>query len=237
MGFPQIFLKNSNNQNERMNAPSGHQAVYLKSIQQHIAPVNLADELAKLLSMSRSAAYRRVSGESLLNFDEIALLLQHYPISLETQLNPNTTRFNVPFLHQSPRTMTEYLDSIERHLSVLANSQAAKIQYVAHEIPFFQYLFEPDLAAFKMYMWSRTVWRVPSMRFESFDLDTYRRDVGLQRQIRRLSEMYASISSEEIWNSNMLDITLNQIRHCCQSRKFKSAEEPRELFKIGRAHV
>ena len=229
--------KNSNNQNERMNAPSGHQVFYLRTIQQHIAPVNLADELAKLLSMSRSAAYRRVSGESLLNFDEMTILLQHYPVSLETQLNPNTTRFNAPFLHQSPQTMTEYLDSIECHLSVLANAEAAKIQYVAHEIPFFHYLFEPDLAVFKMYMWSRTVWRVPAMRFESFDLDTYRRDAGLQRQIRRLSEMYASIPSEEIWNSNMLDITLNQIRHCCKANRFKTKQEAVQLFKILRGLI
>ncbi len=219
-----------------MNTSPNQQILFLKSIQQLIHPVNLAEELIRLLSLSRSAAYARMSGKAQLSFDETVILLQHYPVSLETQLKPTTTRFNAPFLNHPPTSMTAYLDAIERDLTVLAQSPDSLIQYMAHEVPFFHYLFEPDLAAFKMYMWGRTVWGIEDTR-TPFDLEKYRQNAPLQAQMRRLSEMYASIESEEIWNSNMLDITLNQIGHCCQSRKFKSAEEPRELFKILRGLI
>lgn len=220
-----------------MNTSNLQQIQFLKSIQKKIHPRSLADELMALLSINKSSAYRRLTGESQLSFNETVLLLQTYSVSLETQLNPQTTRFHAPFLNNKPTSMTAYLDSIERNLSVLAQSPDSKIQYMAHEVPFFHYLFEPDLAAFKMYMWSRTVWRIESMRFEDFDLDKYRQDAALQKQMQRLSAMYASIESEEIWNSNMLDITLNQIRHCCQSNRFKTKQEATELFRILRGLI
>ena len=210
------------------------QKEYLSKIQYLIAPVSLTRVLAEQLHTGISGAYRRMNGETLLTFEELSWLLATYPVSLESSLRPNTIRYTVPALHAQPTSPSAYLDLIEKDLTVLAAEPTCLIQYMANEIPFFYYLLSPELAYFKLYMWSFTVWEIEGNRDEPFDIETFRKDVHLNNQIKRLLVLYSSVASEEIWNINMLDTTLNQIKYCRDAHRFKNPADADFLVKILR---
>ncbi len=191
-------------------------------LQKHIAPISLAQALSTQFKISVSTAYRRINGETLLTFDEISWLLATYPVSLESSLRPNTIRYTVPALHAQPTSPSAYLELIEKDLTILAAEPTCLIQYMANEIPFFYYLLLPELAYFKLYMWSFTVWEIEEKTNEPFDMEAFRHDVHLNNQIKRLLVLYSSVASEEIWNINMLDTTLTQIQYCRDTKRFKN---------------
>lgn len=215
-------------------SPSLPQKEFLQNIQKHIAPINLAHVLETQFHFSPSAAYRRINGEKPLTFDEISWLLTNYPVSLESSLRPNLIRYTVPALHAQPQSPSAYLDLIEKDLTVLAAEPDCLIQYMANEIPFFYYLLSPELAYFKLYMWSFTVWEIEGKANEPFDMEAFRKDVHLNNQIKRLIVLYSSIASEEIWNVNMLDTTLTQIQYCRDANRFKNTTDADFLVDILR---
>jgi hypothetical protein len=210
------------------------QKKWLQGLQKHIAPISLPHVLAEQFHTSLSTAYRRINGETLLTFDEISWLLTTYPVSLESSLRPNTIRYTVPALHAQPESPSAYLALIEKDLTVLAAEPTCLIQYMANEIPFFYYLLSPELAYFKLYMWSFTVWEIEGKRNEPFDMEVFRKDAHLNNQIKRLIVLYGSVASEEIWNINMFDTTLNQIQYCRDTRRFKNPADADFLVEILR---
>jgi hypothetical protein len=210
------------------------QKEWLAQLQKHIAPISLPDLLAEQFHISPSAAYRRMNGETPLTFDELSWLLATYPVSLESTLRPNTIRYTVPALHAQPQSPSAYLDLIEKDLTVLGTEPTCLIQYMANEIPFFYYLLSPELAYFKLYMWSFTVWEIEGIATQPFDMEVFRKDVDLNNQMKRLIVLYSSIASEEIWNINMLDTTLNQIQYCRDAKRFKNVSDADFLVDILR---
>ena len=210
------------------------QKEWLNAIQQFIAPIRLSHVLETHFHFSSSAAYRRINGDKPLTFDETAWLLVTYPVSLESSLRPNTIRYTVPALHAQPTSPSAYLDLIEKDLTVLAAEPTCLIQYMANEIPFFYYLLSPELAYFKLYMWSLTVWEIEGKKNKSFDIEVFRKDAHLNNQIKRLIVLYSSVASEEIWNINMLDTTLNQIQYCRDAERFKNPADAHFLVEILR---
>jgi hypothetical protein len=198
------------------------QKEWLHELQKHITPISLPSVLEAQFHISPSAAYRRMNGETPLTFDELSYLLTTYPMSLESTLRPNTIRYTVPALHAQPQSPSAYLDLIEKDLTVLATEPTCLIQYMANEIPFFYYLLSPEMAYFKLYMWSFTVWQIEGIATQPFDIEVFRKDINLNNQIKRLIVLYSSVASEEIWNINMLDTTLNQIQYCQDTNRFKN---------------
>ncbi len=215
--------------------PKAIQKQLLQQIHQHIAPVNLADELSELLNITKSGAYRRIKGETLLSMEDLAKILTRYEtVSFEKIVKPNQVAYQFRSLTNPITSISDYLTIIEQDLLRLTAHPNVFISYVAQEVPFFHYLLVPEIAAFKLYMWSLTVWNLDAMRHERFDLDTYQQDEKLQNQIKRIVQLYASIAGEEIWNSNMFDITLNQIRHCYLSGRFLKEGDARKMFSLLR---
>jgi hypothetical protein len=213
---------------------NSQQKDWLAQLQKQIAPKSLIKVLEDQFHISASAAYRRINGDTSLTFDELSYLLANYNISLESSLRPNTIRYTVPALQAQPQSPHAYLDLIERDLTFLAAEPACTILYMANELPFFYYLLAPEIAYFKFYMWRFTVWQIEGKAIKAFDIDTYRKDAPLNQQIKRLAILYASVGSEEIWNVNMLDTTLNQIQYCKDANRFKHPSDASFLIDILR---
>ena len=209
-----------------------------KQIQERIAPINLIDELIVLFRISTSGAYRRINGETLITIDELANVLNRYPmVSFESLIRPQQIVYNFPSMIAPPKNMFEFLDAIERDLIQIAALPNPFISYAAMEVPFFHYLLVPEIAAFKLYMWSRTVWHLEATKHQPFELENNKTQIVFQSQIQRIAQLYASIAGEEIWNNNMLDITLNQLRYCYHAGRFKKKEDIRKLFDLLRGLI
>ncbi len=210
----------------------------LQQIHQHIAPVNLADELSELLNITQSGAYRRIKGETLLSLEDLAKILTRYEtVSFEKIVKPNQVAYQFRSLTNPITSICDYLTTIEYDLQRLVLYPKVFMSYAAQEVPFFHYLLMPEIAFFKLYMWSLTIWHLHPMKHETFDLEAYQKDEKLQNQINRIANLYASIAGEEIWNSNMFDNTLNQIRHCYLSGRFPKEEDARKMFSLLRGLI
>ncbi len=233
------FLTIHSKINERTNMASKElQKNFFKQIQTNIDPISLIDELINLLHISASGAYRRINGETLMSIEELTAVLNRYPmVSFESFIRPQQIAYNFPSMIVPPQNMFEFLDAIEKDITQIAASPNAFISYAAMEVPFFQYLLVPEIAAFKLYMWSRTVWHLEGSKHQSFELEKNKTQIVFQSQIERIAQLYASIAGEEIWNNNMLDITLNQIRYCYHAGRFKKKEDVPKLFDLLRGLI
>lgn len=213
--------------------PKNIQTELLHQIQQKIAPLNLADELAQILNIGLSSAYRRINGTTPLSIEELANVMVRYnTVSFDTFVRPNQAPFVLPVLSNAPKNVFDYLDVIETDLDEAKQYPEALISYAAQDLLIFHYFLVPEIALFKLYMWDRTIWDFEPTRYEPFDLDKQKQNTKLLEQIARIADAYALIDSEEIWNVNMLDVTLNQIQYCYLSGHFKNRKQVQYLFNL-----
>ena len=198
-------------------------------IEQQIQPRKLSAELGQILSIAPSAVYRRLSGETLISFEQLLILLKHYDVSFEQLTNPLAISFELPTLLMPARKLAEFLNLIENDLTELSQFPKSIVRFAALEVPIFYYLASPPLAAFKFYMWQRTLMPLENYTLNKFSFKEFTSDSPLQMHIKNMVEMYNQVESEEIWNSNMFDITLNQIRYCLNAGLFKNSSDVKIL--------
>ncbi len=209
------------------------QANLFKQIQKKIAPLSIADELVDLLGIGLSTAYRRINGTTPLTPDELVKVLARYPtVSFEKLIKPNYAPFTLPVLTTAPKNVFQYLDVIESDLNEARQYPDTLISYAAQDLLFFHYLLIPEIAVFKLYMWDRTIWGFEDTKHQPFNLEKQLQNKKLLQQIERIAEAYARIHCEEIWNINMLDVTLNQIQHSYLSGHFKDALQVRYMLTL-----
>ena len=100
--------------------PKAIQKQLLQQIHQHIAPVNLADELSELLNITKSGAYRRIKGETLLSMEDLAKILTRYEtVSFEKIVKPNQVAYQFRSLTNPITSICDYLTTIEYDLQRL----------------------------------------------------------------------------------------------------------------------
>lgn len=203
---------------------------FFQLIQQQNSDKNIADLVAQELSIGKSGAYRRIRSETLLSFEELLILSKKFSISLDTLINPMATGFLAPVLSRNLNQVHDYLEEIESDLRQISQCRDSKLYFLSLE--FFFYLFEPKLAAFKFYMWNRIVWQGNDKKIEPFDFDLYLKDKKFIHKIQSIEKLYRQIASEEVWKTDMLNTTLQQIRHCVNSGLFKNFEDAIELFTV-----
>lgn len=203
-------------------------------IEQKIQPRKLSAEIGQLLSIAPSAVYRRLSGETLISFEQLLVLLKHYDISFERLTNPLAISFELPKALTSTKKLSGFLKFIEADLVELHQYPTSKIRFAALEVPIFYYLSSPALAAFKFYMWQRTL--VPTKNYTStkFSFSEFTTETILHVHIKNIVELYNKIESEEVWNSNMFDITFNQIRYCLNAGLFQDVNDVKILIDSSR---
>jgi hypothetical protein len=210
--------------------PQNIQEQLFTLIEQKIQPRKLSAELGDILSIAPSAVYRRLSGETLISFEQLLLLIKHYDITFGQLTDPLAISFELPTLLTPPKKLTEFLTILERDLAELKRDSASKIRFAALEVPLFYYLMFPELAAFKFFMWRRTLWQTKNPALTKFSFTEYTNDSPLQKQMHNMVDLYSTIEGEEVWNTNMFDITLNQIRYCLNAGLFQDPNDVKILI-------
>jgi hypothetical protein len=200
-----------------------------QKIQLTIGSRTLADELIALLGIGKSAAYRRIRCETELTFQELLLLHRHFKISLDDIFQDNYTGFNLSDSALNSLSGKAYLQSIEQDLIYISQFPETLVRYAASEVPLFYYLLEPKVAAFKLFFWSKTIWRIENKLFTKLRFKDFTADTQLTPIIKNISKLYGHINSLEIWNENMMDIIINQIKYCVKADIFEKQEDALEL--------
>jgi hypothetical protein len=110
---------------------------------------------------------------------------------------------------QTPET---YLALLLGQLESLTALPQPEVWYASQETPLFYYTLQPELLAFKLYMWQKTRWTQtplpPVFSAERF----YAQWPGAEVLRRHILQRYFSVPALELWSAHALEHTLRQIQ-------------------------
>jgi hypothetical protein len=189
--------------------------------------VSLSDELAESLNISSDSAYRRMRMEKKLSVEEVEILCQKYEIALDLTLaaHGNATHFRRVSTEASQ--FSGFLEGIAADLKTIVSQPGARILYYAKDIPLFHYFPFPEIAAFKLFFWRRSVMGQPSLQKEKFNL--FQQSSGIPAHGLQMTELYNAIPSTEIWSAETFLSLLLQIRYYHESGIFAGPRDARIL--------
>lgn len=197
---------------------------FLQHIKAKVPNGRLAEVLMQILSIEKSAAYRRSSGTSPLSLNEIKLLAQHFSVSVDQFIFADTDKsvFTFPYMEQPVRSIGDFMEGIAQRIEQAAQLKEVKINFVSREIPIFHYFNFPELTAFKTYIWGRTVWKLPQFQEQKFSLKKIK---GIKRHQQKILKHYNILPGNEIWGTDGLAIPLSQIEYYLEQDMFEEPEE------------
>jgi hypothetical protein len=187
---------------------------------------NVIYDIAGLLNISNDAAYRRMRGETLLDFNETITLCKHYNVNIDEYIsgNPYEIKFQyMPMQNDFMAYYRIYINALRNYLKniVIDSSPNKKILFSATDIPIFHLCKFPLLKAFKIYTWYKLFEKTNESKFSSDDIISS----DLINIFTEISDLYAQIDSVEIWTNNTLNSYLNLIKYFHEIDCFNSIDD------------
>jgi hypothetical protein len=188
--------------------------------------VNLVHEIARLLNIGTDAAYRRLRGETLLNFNEIITLCKHYNTNIDEYINDNPYEIKFQHMPMQDDFMTYYriyINALRDYLKSMVNDPSInkQILFSATDIPIFHLCKFSTLKAFKIYTWRKLFEKTDDSKFSADNIIT----PDLISTFKEISDLYNQIDSIEIWTNNTLNSYLNLIKYFHDIDCFHSVED------------
>lgn len=183
------------------------------------------DHLSGVLFLGRSTLYKKIKGETMLNFEELQRIGSEYEVSIDSYISGKSTmqHLDFPSIAGQPSCFEDFVDPIIVELELMKNCEGASIHYATNELPLYYYLLFEELALFKLFVWGKTVWK-----FSKDAPGKYSHSLGtmdLKTKLRKGYDLYAQIDSREFWSLNILDNTLHQIRYFAEGYLFQRPED------------
>jgi len=192
------------------------------------ANFSFVHDLSELLNISYDSAYRRIRGEKELSLDELKSICLHYEISIDSLFNykSNHVIFSSLALGEEGFTFENWLQSLLEGIKRIYNSQQKEIIYAAKDLPVFYYFEFPEIAAFKIYFWHKTL--IPASEYQD-RLISLEPPENLYQIGHQLLSYYIKIPTIEIWSEATIASILRQIEYCFVSGFFARNED---VFKL-----
>lgn len=207
------------------------QTKLFERIREKLAPeLSFIHEMGQVLNISYDSAYRRVRGEKDLSMEDLYKLSSHYGLSVDSLFNINTEEvsFKCVPLDSEKFKVKDWLGLVLQNIKNIAEAREKEIIYAAKDIPVFHYFQIPEIAAFKVFFWEKTLFQFPEYDEKQFRLDETDPDII---KIGKQSLVYASkIPTKEIWNLDTFNIMLRQIEYYYISGFFAKNEDLMNLI-------
>lgn len=174
----------------------------------------LVDELQTLWGGSKGHIYKKMKGEAPITLREALDAAKKYGFSLDEFVAGQSDQviFRYPTLGRPPRTAQRFLGELRHAMVTVSALPNTRIRYATNEIPIFYYLLFPELTAFKMYLWSRSVWNSIAGNISGMDwIAALLADADFAHLRLDTFDTFAGIPTQEFYPLNMLDNTLSQI--------------------------
>jgi hypothetical protein len=186
--------------------------------------LSLADEIADVLNVSIDSAYRRIRGEKELSFEEIQKLSNRFPISIDKVLNLKTDSilFSGHLIEPKDFDFSKYLDNIYNTVNHIAGFEQKELFYFSKDIPLFYYYMFPELAAFKFFVWMKTLFQFPQyamVKFGSVNLED-----AFFEKVKRIAELSCKVPTSVILNVENIQTTLRQVEYYKDTGMFASKQ-------------
>lgn len=190
------------------------------------AHLSLVSELADLLELSHDSVYRRMRGEKPLSLSELKRICDRYKISLDQLLHLETESvvFQAPGINTSSPDLQTHLKDMEEQMRFFSSFTNPRILYLCKDVPFWYFFLFPEIAAFKVFFWSKTIMNQPAFANQLFSLKdelfTESIDAG-----RRILTLYNAIPSVELWNLESIHSTIHQVSFYKEAGIFKQPDD------------
>ncbi|MCD4696331.1 MAG: helix-turn-helix transcriptional regulator [Bacteroidales bacterium] len=187
--------------------------------------LSFVDELSELLKISYDSAYRRIRGEKELSFSELSKLCKHFGISIDCLFNIGTDKVIFKHIPVVPPDfgIKQWLKKILVDLQKIQHANVSEIIYAAKDPPVFHYFQFPEIGAFKMFFWEKTIFQFPQLADKKFTLKYVDEEIGeIGEKILTTS---LKIPTTEIWNEDTFNITFKQIENYWISGLFEKKED------------
>jgi hypothetical protein len=198
-----------------------NQVKFIERIKQALPPsLSLVCELADLLEISTDSAYRRIRSETTFSFDEIVKLCNHYKISFNSfcQNESGSVNFKYTMLQNSIDSFKGYISGMLNDMKRINHAQEKEIIYAAEDIPIFHDFKFPELAAFKMFYWMKSVLNVPEFEGKKYDPSLV--DASIMADGKEMLDIYVKTPCTEIWNDRTISSIIKQIDYYYESGLF-----------------
>lgn len=209
-----------------MATPNEIQTALFQAIK-HRLPENFSfvHEIAELLGISYDSAYRRIRGDKPLTLDELILLNEKFGLSVDTFLNIENSNvvFNCHAVEAEKFRIKEWLETILSDLKRIQQAREKEIIYAAKDPPLFHYFHYPEIGAFKMFFYQKTLLGFPEFHDKKLRLDDA--DEEIYQTGKKMLVASNAIPTTEIWNEDTFYITLRQIEYYWIAGYFASKDD------------
>jgi hypothetical protein len=181
----------------------------------------LLDVIMETLHLSADAAYRRIRGEVLFNFEEVKLLSNKYNFSLDeigSEIKGKVV-FNYKPLSSIGLNFESYLTNIRDNLRVIKNLKNPHLYISVNDTPLFQMFNLPHLTRFKFFFWAKSYLQIPeyeNIKFGAEKIDPRVLQIGIEAH-----NIYSSIPTTELYCPEALRGILRQIEFYFESGMFE----------------
>jgi hypothetical protein len=188
--------------------------------------VSLVDELAEKMDLSYDSVYRRIRGEKPLTLGELQMLCQTYNISLDQVLNikSNSVVFHAPDINIQDQSFLDYIKAMLGQLKYFNAMPGVTMKYLCKDMTFFHFFLFPEMAAFKMFFWIKTIQNNPAYSQKTFSLANNEMDPYVEISNLVVRE-YNKTPSIELWNIESINSTISQISFYKDSGMFAKKED------------
>ncbi|MBN1822057.1 MAG: hypothetical protein JXR31_00870 [Prolixibacteraceae bacterium] len=175
--------------------------------------ISLVNEIAEILELGNDSAYRRIRGEKPLTIEELFKLKIHFNLSIDAFCGDvgNHVTFETSVIEPDNFKVSNWVDKIFNDLIKIDAAKQKEITYVAKDPPLFHYFQLPEIAAFKVFFWEKTLFQFPEYEAKTFNPEDIEIDVYKKGQ--KALALYSKIPTVEIWNENTFRILLSQIEY------------------------
>lgn len=188
--------------------------------------LSLPEELADLLKISVDSAYRRLRGEKPISLIEFKVICERYQLSADQllHLENESVLFTAPGLHDQSPDFLIYLRSMLQQFEFFSSFQNQQMLYLCKDVPFWYFFLFPEIAAFKIFFWSKTINNQSALHHKQFSFAEYSftecYELG-QLILQKHNQMH----SVELWNIESIHSTINQLSYYKDAGVFKTDED------------
>lgn len=210
-----------------------NQVKFIERIKQTLSPsLSLVNELADLLQISTDSAYRRIRCETTFSFDEIITLCNHYKISFDSfcMNESGSVNFNYTLLVSKLESFKGYISGMLKDMKRIGHMQEKEIIYAAEDIPIFHLFKFPELAAFKMFYWMKSVLNVPEFDGKKYNPELV--DTSIMDDGKQILDIYIKTPCTEIWSDRTISSIIKQIDYYNESGLFASRKDALRICDI-----
>lgn len=210
--------------------PYIQQKIFQEIKEKFPASQSFVHEIAETLGLSYDSAYRRIRGDKEISVEELHTLTRQYNLSLDEIFNPDSQLVNFQCAPLDSKTfkVKDWLGMVLRNIKAISEAREKEIIYAAKDVPVFHYFQIPEIAAFKVFFWEKTLFQFPEYDEKYFRLDEIDPEVI---RIGQQALFYATkVPAKEIWNQDTFNIMLRQIEYYWISGIIRKKEDALQLI-------